>query len=56
MNKKKNDVELFEFFQDQSELWFWNKKINNKIKSTSSYGYESKQDCINDAIINGYTG
>lgn len=54
--KKNKPTELFEFFQDADELWHWRKKINGIDKGWSAFGFDSKQDCINDAIINGYQG
>lgn len=45
---------LFEFIFDHgTEQWFWTKCENGK-KEMSKSGFDEKQDCINDAIINGY--
>lgn len=50
MSKNKKDV-IFTFTFDESiNEYFWH--CNNG--KHSEIGFELKQDCINDAIINGY--
>ena len=45
----------WEFYKDPSEEWRWRRTASNgRIVGASTQGYKNKQDCIDNAIRNGY--
>ena len=47
----------WEFYKDPSEEWRWRRTASNgRIVGASTQGYKNKQDCIDNAIRNGYVG
>jgi len=46
------------FYIDESGQHRWNKKSasNGETVGASTEGYVNKQDCIDNAVINGYKG
>jgi len=47
----------WEFYKDARGDWRWRRVApNGEIVGASTEGYENKQDCIDNAIRNGYPG
>ena len=45
----------WEFYKDPSEEWRWRRTASNgRIVGASTQGYKNKQDCVDNAIRNGY--
>ncbi len=45
----------WEFYKDPSEEWRWRRTASNgRIVGASTQGYKHKQDCVDNAIRNGY--
>lgn len=45
----------FVFYKDKSGEWRWRRRASNgKIVGASCDGYETRRDCIANAIRNGY--
>ena len=45
----------WEFYKDRSSEWRWRRTASNgRIVGASTEGYKNKQDCIDNAIRNGY--
>jgi uncharacterized protein YegP (UPF0339 family) len=55
MSNTNNDK--WEFYQDNASEWRWRRTApNGEIVGASTQGYASKQNCIENAKRNGYTG
>ena len=54
-NDKFNNAGTWEMYQDKKEEWRWrHTAANGEIIGSSTQGYQHKQDCIDNAKINGY--
>ena len=54
-NDKFNNAGTWEMYQDKKEEWCWrHTTANGEIIGSSMQGYQHKQDCIDNAKINGY--
>lgn len=50
-------MDKWEFYKDSHNEWRWRRTaINGRIVGASTQGYVSKQDCIDNAVRNGYNG
>jgi uncharacterized protein YegP (UPF0339 family) len=58
--RKKGELILmdkWEFYKDAQGKWRWRRIASNgKIVGASTEGYSNRQDCVNNAKRNGYTG
>ena len=47
----------WEFYKDHQGEWRWRRTASNgRIVGASTEGYKNKQDCIDNAKRNGYSG
>ena len=47
----------WEFYKDGEGLWRWRRVADNgRIVGASSQGYVNREDCVENARRNGYTG
>lgn len=47
----------WEIYQDRKKEWRWTRTASNgRIVGASTEGYSSRQNCVENAKRNGYTG
>jgi len=46
----------WEFYKDRTDQWQWRKFAEKKVVAVSGDGFISKQACVNNARVRGYTG
>lgn len=46
----------WEFYKDRTDQWQWRKFEEKKVVAVSGDGFYSKQACVNNARMRGYTG
>lgn len=50
-------MDKWEFYQDSQGKWRWRRIApNGRIVGASTEGYSNRQDCIDNARRNGYSG
>ena len=46
----------WEFYKDRSDRWQWRKFAEKKVVAVSGDVFYSKQACVNNARVRGYSG
>jgi len=47
-------MDIWNFYQDDSHLWCWTHTDDAEVRSDSSNRFNSRTDCIVDAMKHGY--